>query len=463
VLEQAFPEQRTELVAHHHTEAGNAARAVPYWGKAGTQAVAREAFSEAIGHLSRGLSLLEMIPAGEFRDRQELGLQSALGLALQARKGYAAAEVDRAYSRARELCHHLGDVTELISVLRGQHMFYGVRADYFTAMQIGERLLALAEEGGNPGHRMEAHLAAGLYTLYLGDFVSSRRHLESGIALAGSDIAPVAFQHLGHSAAMCHSYLARTLWFMGCVDEATAHSLESVKLARSLALPMTVAQATGMHTLLLQVRRRTDETLEWAQQTRAYAVEHGLAYWSALSSMVEAWCIAERGDLGQGIAQFRRELDGYLSMGARLGYSWFLVVLGQLLARDGRGPEAFEAVLKAADHVQATGERYYEAEVHRLKGELLAARVTTDADLEAEACFQAALATSRRQFARAWELRAACSLARLWLRQGRPADAVALLAPVYDRFTDGRGDADAVEARQLLDTLLADAGPTART
>jgi class 3 adenylate cyclase/predicted ATPase len=466
VMEQGFPdttEQRPELVAHHHTEAGNPARAVPYWGKAGSQAVARAAFAEAISHLSRGLSLLEMLEAGESRDRQELALQSPLGLALQARKGYAAAEVDRAYSRARELCNNLGDFTELISVLRGQHMFYGVRADYFTAMQIGERMLELAEKGGNPGHRMEAHLALGLYTLYLGDFASSRRHLESGIALAGStDSAPAAFQHLGHSTAMCHSYLSRTLWFMGCVDEATAHSLESVKLARSLALPMTVAQATGMHTLLQQVRRRTDETLDWAQQTRAYAMEHGLVYWSALSSMVEAWGIAERGDLGQGIVQFRCGLDGYLSTGARLGYSSFLVVLGQLLARDGRCPEAFEAVSKAADHVQATGERYYEAEVHRLKGELLTARATTDADLEAEACFQAALATSRRQVARAWELRAACSLARLWQRQGRPADAFALLMPVYDRFTEGRGDADAIEARKLLDALSADAGPAAR-
>ena len=154
---------------------------------------------------------------------------------------------------------------------------------------------------------------------------------------------------------MCHSYLARTLWFMGHANDAMAQSLEGVKLARSLVLPMTIAQAMGMHTLLLQVRRRADEALDWAQQTRAYALEHGFPYWSALSSIVEAWGIAERGDLTQGIAQFRTGLDGYLSTGARLGYSWFLVVLGQLLARDGRSAEAFEAVSKAADTSRRQG------------------------------------------------------------------------------------------------------------
>ena len=453
-------EQRPELVAHHHTEAGNVADAVPYWGRAGTQAVSRAAFAEAIGHLSRGLGLLETLPATAERDRQELALQSPLGMALQAHRGYAAAEVDQAYARARELCQRTGDAAELISVLRGQHMFYGVRADYPTAMRIGEQLLALATRDGHAAHRLEAHLALGLYSLYRGDFAASRRHLEHGIALVDSTRGETAaFHRLGDTAAMCHSYLARTLWFMGCIDEAERHSLEGVSLARSLAAPMTVAQAMGMHTLLLQVRRHIEAALEWAQHTRVYAAEHGFPYWASLSSMVEAWGVAEQGDLDQGIARFRRGLDGYLATGARLGYSWFLAVLAQLLARGGRIAEAFDELSRAADHVRATGERYYECEVLRLKGDLLAARGDAGDESEADACFREALTVARRQLARSWELRAATSQARLWRRQGRGGAAAALMAQVCATFVEALDDPDVTEARRLLETLAADGAP----
>jgi predicted ATPase len=213
----------------------------------------------------------------------------------------------------------------------------------------------------------------------------------------------------------------------------------------------------GMHTLLFQVRRDVEAALDWAQQTGTYAAEHGFPYWSSLSSIVQAWGIAERGDLEQGIAQFRRGLQNYLATGARLGLSWFLALLAQMLARNGQIDEAFETLTQAAAHEDATDERYYACEVHRLKGELLLLGGDATAHAQAEACFQEALATARRQHARSWELRAATSLARRWCEEGRSGEARAVLDGVCVTFTELGEDADLRDARRLLDELVSHA------
>jgi predicted ATPase len=458
VLENRFPDladEHPQLLARHHTEAGNVPEAIPYWQKAGAQAIARAAFAEAIADMSTGLRLLASLPATAARDRQELQFQTALGMALQAHRGYAAPEVDQAYTRARDLCRHTGDVAELVSVLRGQHLFYGVRAEYQTAMQISRQMLELAERDGTSRYTIEAHLALGLYSIYLGDFVGSRRHLESGTELYEAGTTSFeSFHYVGHSAAMCHAYLGRTLCFLGCADEANLRSVEGLHLARTLSIPLTIAQTMGMHTLLLQMQRDTRAAREWSQKTRDYAAEHGFPYWISLCSIVQAWLTAEDDDIERGIVLLRQGIERYLATGARLGLSWFLGMLAETLARSGRVDEGLAALADAAAHVRTTGERYYAAEVERLRGELLLQQQGPDARAQAEACFHRALQIARRQCAKLWELRAATSLARLWCDEGRRDDARVSLAGLYATFTEGLNRPDLISARRLLDDLV---------
>ncbi len=456
VLEQQFPDiggAHPELLAEHATAAGMVDEAVGYWYEAGQRAIKRAAFPEAISQFERGLALLATTAESAARDLRELPFQTSLGMALQASRGYAAAEVDRAYTRARMLGERSGDASDLVSVLRGQHLFYSVRADYRTAMGLGTEMLELATRHENTEHRLEAHLAVGLYSIYLGEFVASRTHLEQGIALYRPVDRPLrAFQYVGHSAAICHSYLGRTLSFLGYHDQALALTQQGLTLARDLSIPMSQAQAMGMYTVLAQMRRDVDAVDEWASRTIAYATEYGFPYWSSLCSMTQGWLLSRQERPTEGIEQVRRGLDRYLATGARLGLSWFLALLAETYAATGQYDEGLQALGDAEAHVQATDERYYEAEVLRLKGELLIRR-DASGSVPAEDCFQRAIAVARRQHAKSWELRAAMSLARLWSAQGRPQDAYDRLAAVHSWFSEGFDLPDMQDAKRLLDDL----------
>jgi class 3 adenylate cyclase/predicted ATPase len=456
-LEERFPETadtQPELMAHHLTEAGLAEPAIPYWQKAGEVAIKRAAFLEAINHLGRGIEALQKLADGTGRDRREIGLQTALGMALQATRGYAAPEVDRAYTRARTLCERAGDENELVAVVRGQHLFYGVRADYRTGMDLVHQLLELGERNQNPGYQLEAHLAMGLCSLYMGRFLESRAHFEQGLALYKPEDRPLhSFHYLGHSAAICRSYLGRTLSFLGYQDQAVKFSEEGLVLARTFSIPMSQVQAMGMLTILYQARRDFSAAREWASNTIWHATEYGFPYWSSLSAMVQGSLVAQQGHLDQGLAQLRRALDRHLATGAKLGLSWFLVLLAELYGMATRWEEGFQALSQALAHVEDTEERYYAAEVHRLRGELLLRQSGLRAAADAETCLRQALDVARRQAAKAWELRAATSLARLWCDQNRADEARALLTDVYNWFTEGFDTPDLQDARRLLDEL----------
>ena len=388
VLEHRFretAEQEPELLAHHHTEAGNVARAIPYWRTAANQAITRAAFAEAISHLTRALQLLDTLPESPERDQQELRLQSALGMALQARRGYAAPEVDRAYTRARLLCQRTGSAEDLLPVSRGQNLFYIARADYRTASELGTELLRVGTATRSLEHLLEGHMTLGVNLIYLGRFAESRAHFEQSLAIHTPENGPLrVFQYVGHSEAWSRSYLGRTLSFLGYYDQALATSEAGVAVARRLAIPLSVTQAMGMHTNLCHILGDVGAAEEWAMRTIAYATEYGFPYWSSLSSMVRGWTLAYQGQVEQGIAQLRRGIDENLATGAKVGRSWFLVMLAELYQMNGQWNQGLEAVAQALAHADDTEERYYEAEAHRLKGELLRAQGGIAATVAAE-------------------------------------------------------------------------------
>jgi predicted ATPase len=348
-----------------------------------------------------------------------------------------------------------------VLVLRGLWSLYLLRAQYETARQVGEQLLALAEHEQNPEYRLEAHLALGMIVLFLGEFLLARTHLERGIALYGpqqktsasQDALPidVTASRSGQIVVACFAYVARVLWFLGYPEQALQRSHESVMLAQRLSVHLYMAQALGMRANLHQVRREIELTYEWSEKTIAYATERGIPYWSAFASIVRGWVLTAQGQKEGGIAQIHQGLSIYQTTGARLGKTWFCLLLAEAYGKSGQVKEGLRVLAEALELVESTQEQYYTAEIHRLKGELLL--IQGGAETAADACFRQALEIARQQRARSWELRAATSLARLWSVQGRRAEARALLAPIYGWFTEGFETADLQDARRLLEDL----------
>jgi class 3 adenylate cyclase/predicted ATPase len=441
-------------VAHHYSRSDNIGKAVEYLGRAGQQAIQRSAHGEAITNLRTALRHVESLPDSPERARQEAPLQLALGVSVQTTKGYASDDAVRAYGRARELSERIGDDFQLVAALRGESTCHNVRADYKTAVRLGQRLLSIGR--GNFEHLIEGRTIMGQVLIYLGEFRSSEAHFLEGLALEAPDGPLKTFQYAGHSRAVCLAYLARTLSILGYPDRALEYSNEAVSLARTLSMPITLAQAQGMHGLLYQVRREIDLAEEWADKNIAYATAQGFPYWWTLGSILKGWLLDQRGESELGFRMYEKGLQGYRATGARLGLSWLLGLRGELLARIGRIDDGLVAIDEALAHIAETDERYYEAEAHRLKAELLLLRGGPGAVTAAELSFQKSLAVARGQQAKAWELRAATGLARLRLRQGRSPEGLKILSDVYDWFTEGFDTPDLKDARHLLDELNPD-------
>jgi class 3 adenylate cyclase/predicted ATPase len=441
-------------VAHHYSHSDNSDKAIEYLGRAGQQAIQRSAHAEAIGSLRAAIRLIESLPDSTERVKQEAPLQLALGVSLQTLKGYGSDDVAEAYGRARVLSEQIGDDLQLVSALRGESLYNATRANYRTALDLGQRLSNLGK--GNPEYLIEARMIMGVVSLYLGEFRSSEKHFLAGLALEFPEGPLKTFQYAGHSKAYCLAYYGRTLSILGHPDRALEYSNRAVSLAQTLSMPLTLAQAQGMLALHYQVRREFDLAEEWADKNIAYATAQGFPYWRTLGSILRGWLLDQRGESELGLRVYEEGLRGYRGTGSRLGLSWLLGLRGELLAKAGRFDEGLIAIEEALSHVNETDERYYEAEAHRLKGELLLRRGGAGAVTAAEASFEKSLEVARSQQAKAWELRAATSLARLRSSEGRSPEGLKVLGDVYDWFTEGFETPDLKDARRLLDDLSMD-------
>jgi predicted ATPase len=464
VLEGHFPhicETQPELLAQHYTEAGLMTQAVPYWQRAGQRALERSANLEAVAHLTKGLELLATLPDTPERVQQELAMQTTLGPALVAIKGFAAPEVLHAYARARELCQQAGETPQLLQVLRGLWYFYLIRSELRTARELGEHLLTLAQQIDDLGLRVEAHYALGLTLNYLGEFAAARAHLEQGIALYDPQQHRVhAFRYGQDPGVACRAYGAANLWWLGYPEQALQWSHEAVMLARELAHPFSLGFALFLTSWVPQFRREGQRTQERAEAAIALAAEHGFAVFGAGGTIFRGWALAERsaepgagqGQREEGSAQMQQGLAAWRATGAEALRPYYLALLAEASGKEGQIEEGLHLLAEALAVANDTGECRWDAELHRLEGELLLAR-PAEHHAEAETCFRQALDVARQQQAKAYELRAAMSLARLWQRQGKRAEAYTLLAPIYGWFTEGFDIADLQEAKALLEAL----------
>jgi predicted ATPase len=464
VLEARFHEvceTQPELLAHHYTEAGVPAQAVPYWQRAGHRAIERSANLEAVAHLTRGLEGLAILPDTPERARQELLVQTTLGPALFATKGFAAPEVLQAYARARVLCQQVGDTLQLFQVLGGLWYFYMGRLELQTAREQGEQLLTLAQQAGNPELLLEAHYALGNTVNYLGEFVAAQAHFAQGIALYDPQRHRAhTFRYGQDSGVMCHAYAAWTLWFLGYSDQALRWSHEALTLAREVAHSYSLAVALFFATMLHQFRHEGQMTQDRAESAIALAAEQGFALWVAGGTFLRGWALAERspepvtgaGQGEEGMAQMHQGWAAWCATGVEVARPYLLALLAKTSAQVGQREAGLALLTEALAVANDKGERRWDAELYRLKGELLLAH-SAEHLAEAEICFRQALNIARRQQAKSWELRAAISLARLWQQQGKRAAAHELLAPIYGWFTEGFDTADLQAAKALLEEL----------
>ncbi|HSX83230.1 MAG TPA: adenylate cyclase, partial [Candidatus Saccharimonadia bacterium] len=446
-------ETHPELLAHHYTEAGLTAEAISYWQRAGQRALARSANVEAIGHLTKGLELLRTLPDTPTLAAHELQLLTTLGPALMATQGYGAPEVEHTYARAWALCQQVEETPQLVQVVFGLFAFYLVRAEYHTAMELAEQFLSLAHRVQDSGLLLVAHSNLAQTAFCLGELARARVLFEQGLAYYDpQQHRALILRYAQDPAVASLSWLAWCLWLLGYPDQGEQKIHAVLTLAQEQNHSLTLGSVLAWASHFYVFRRDGSAAYTHAEAAVQLSTEQGLPFRAAQGMMLRGWALASMGAVEEGIVQLRQGLEGWRTTGAAISLPYFLGLLADVCVRGAQVQEGLAVLAEALAYVDKTGERYAEAELHRLKGELLLSQAPPDS-AQAEGCFRHALTIAQRQQAKSWELRAAVSLSRLWQRQGKRAEAGALLAPIYGWFTEGFDTADLQEAKVLLEAL----------
>ncbi len=455
---------RAELLAHHFTLGARPAEAVRFWHEAGRKALERSANVEAARHIRAGLELMAALDDPGERARRELELQTVLGSALMAVKGYAASEVVEVFGRARELADQVGDNRQQIGVLMGLVRLHGARADLVRARAYGGELLDLAGRSGAEEFVLEAHRFLGAISFHMGSLESARQHLTEALAL----FDPVkhgdhAYLYNEDTEVFCLDNLAWALWHLGYPGEALERNRAALRRARELDHPFTLAHALSFRAVLLQFHRAAEAALAAAEEVIFTSEHHGFPHRLAMGQFVKGWARAELGNPAEGIALMDEGLDRWRASGAEILRPRFLTYMAETFLGDGQTELALELLEKAEVLGGVTGERFHEADLYRIRGEALWELSGEAAWDEVQSSLAAALEVARSQGAKLLELRTATRWARLLAGAGRQEGGVAPLAAVLDDFGAGFDGADFREARSLMEELSPAGGKGAAT
>jgi predicted ATPase/DNA-binding winged helix-turn-helix (wHTH) protein len=472
--EHAYGERVREIaveLAVHFEQGGVDRKAIHYLQQAGENAVRCSAYQEATSHFTKGLELLKTFPDTPTRTQQELLLLKTLGPALMAAKGYAAPDVAQAYTRARELCQQVRETPRLLSVLLGLETYYAIRAQLQTARELGEQCLPLAQRMHDLPRLLQTHFGLEMALFHLGEFALAREHFEQSVALYQRQKHGSHRTLLQDPGVACLSYAALVLWSLGYPEQALKRSYEALTLAHELSHPFSLAVALNWTAWFHQYRREEQLTQERAEAEIALASEQGFPFWTAWGTIHRGWALAEQGQEEEGLMQIHQGLAAYQAMGSELVRPWFLALLAEAYGKEGQTEEGLAVLAEALDAVDKSGERFCEAELYRLKGQLTLQQQckvqnpeckipntqhptpSTHAEAVAETCFLKAIGIARKQQAKSWELRATTSLARLWQKQGKQHEARSTLSEIYNWFTEGFDTKDLQGAKALLQEL----------
>ncbi len=454
-------ERQPELLAYHYTQAGLTEPAISYWSKAADRSAARSALIEAVAQLRQALALVPDLPEGTSRHRREMTLQTSYGGALFALQAWTGGVAERAYARALELAEQLGDVEASVSILAGRVTYHIGQCEYGEATSISRKLLRIAKDQDTSRVRLIAHRCMAVCLHWTGDFVGALEHFDTVLGLyepsRDRELAAILGFDLRVQAAFLSCW---DLLILGDHDRAVARficardQLHEVPHKHSRVLGLGFG---GLFSLLLRNRELASCQLTEAVEL---ATEQGFAAWTGICSLLLGYIVAETADGRRGLAQARTGYATYIATsdathgrsGLAVNATYYLGLLALAAEAAGLPAEARGYLDAAIDAAQRCGERWYEPELHRLKGDWLL-RHLPEAAADAEASFRQAIHQARRHKTLFWELRASIGLARHYMAMNETGRARDLLLQVMDRFDNGMDFPDLREARALLDCL----------
>jgi predicted ATPase len=462
-IESEFAESadsRPELLARHWTEAGLIEKAADLWGKAGQRSLARSALVEAAEQLTRALEQIATLSSTPALRAEQIKLQLALVNALMHVKGYAAPEPKAAVEQARQFIERaeaLGEAPEdpllLFSVL------YGVWAASYVAFngdvtrELASQFMALAEKQGQIVPLMIGHRLMGNSLMLTGDILKGREHYNHAFALYDpAKHRPLATRFGQDVGVSIFVYRALAQWMLGYPETALADADHALEDARESGHAGTLMYAQ-FHTSLTNILcAKYAAANTQSNEVVRLADEKGAALWKALATMQKGSVFALSEKVSEGIEMITSGITAYRSTGSRVYLPIFWSHLSSAYAQLGQFDDAWRCIGEAMTAVETTKERWYEAEINRIRGEI-ALKLPQLGPSQAEAYFERALSVARAQQAKSWELRAAMSMARLWRGRAKRNEARDLLAPVYSGFTEGFDTYDLREAKALVHEL----------
>jgi class 3 adenylate cyclase/predicted ATPase len=462
-LESQFAEiseKQPELVARHCTEAGQIEKAAALWGKAGLRSAQRSALVEAAEQLRRALGQIATLTATSALRREEIKLQVALITPLLHVNGYAAPETRAAVQRARlliEQAEALGEPPEdpllLFSVLYGFWVANLVAFNGDVMRELAVQFLALADKQKATGPLMMGHRLMGLSLLHTGDIVDGRAHLDRAITFYDpAEHRPLATRFGQDIGAATLSWKSLGSWLLGYPEAALADSEHALKVAREIGHSATLMYVLNFSAWTHIHCGNYAAANALIDEFSALKDETGSLFWAAWGMMQQGCLLALTGKASDAVQTITSGVTAMQSTGTTMWMPLWLSYLTRANAEIGQFDNARRCIGEAMAAVETAKERWCEAEVNRIGGEI--ALLSPEPDLAiAEAYFERALAVAREQQAKSWELRAAMSMARLWRDQGKWNEARKLLAPVYSWFSEGFDTRDLKEAKDLLGVL----------
>jgi class 3 adenylate cyclase/predicted ATPase len=455
VIEERFPnikDTEPEVLAHHYTHAGRTELALPYWQKAGESALRRMGVTEAITHLTNGLTLTDSLMPSQARDARELELRTLLGTAWIAAGGWADPHVWSSYGPARDLARSLGRRDLLSPILWGLWVNVLCNGRIAESLQWAKEMLTSAKEGDDRALEVTAQMTMMISSFWLGDFAAAAEHGKAVSALYAEEdhrwIVDAINQDPRTTVGLFGS---QWTWMLGFPDQAMQLCNAKDARARDLGHAFNLGFALGFGSWVFDYREEPEELFRHADECEKVGRENGLIFLVEMQAVfTRARALVRAGRLEEGVAMFERYFQSPMCLPVSHPYN--LAVQAEALAHLHRYDQALERVNRAIEQIDRPGwgERSHYAEVLRVRGSVLALR----GDLEgAEQNYLASLDWAREQQTKSWELRTSTSLARLWQSQGKRKAGVDLLAPVYNWFTEGFNTKDLKEAKALLDQL----------
>ncbi|MET0168412.1 MAG: AAA family ATPase, partial [Vicinamibacterales bacterium] len=444
-LETSYPERvrvEPEVVAHHYTQAGRPLSAAKYWAAAARRAIDRSANLEALGHASKGLELLAGVAEGPERDPLELALEVLRGAAYRAVRGFASSDAERSFMRARELCEKVDDMRGLIDVRRGLFSCYYARGALALARDQGRQVAEAGQKMNESSSQMLGHWMLGCVTFWQGEFATAQRELEEAFSLYDPNeqrAKTLALQIDPGVNALCH--LGWVLWILGFPDRALKTSEKALETARALAQPFAVAMALFFACTTRACCGKQEAVRPLLDELMAVTAEHRLRYIGSCARVLEGQALIAQDHCSAGLEQIGRAFAEFETQEAGVGLPWAMSIAIEGYTRLGLASEALATLSRAFEAVGRNGEHHWEAELFRLKGELVQSTSPAN-ELEAETCFRRAIDIARGQSAKSLELRATISLARLLDRQGKTELARSLVRETRGWFTEGFETAD---------------------